>query len=168
MIDTCHPACLAGPDYDVIYPTKGASVCSFCGRPGTSAEPLAPLVLPAERGGIAVHPFFCHVDADWLVDWIRGTLVERGMISPEDPDLVQLVDTAEEAWAMLQGPMAEAEAQVTALVSEFLHDSHNFQPVNWDKDKEEEKTPADNGKPKKTASGGLQTGRKTMWKSRLC
>ncbi|KFC51904.1 hypothetical protein GY12_15960 [Micrococcus luteus] len=36
---------------------------------------------------------------DPLVDWIRGTLVERGMISPEDPDLFQLVDTAEEAVA---------------------------------------------------------------------
>ena len=34
-----------------------------------------------------------------LVDWIRGTLVERGMISPEDPDLFHLVDTAEEAVA---------------------------------------------------------------------
>ncbi len=26
----------------------------------------------------------------------------------------------------------------TSLVSEFLHNSHNFHPVNWDKDKEEE------------------------------
>jgi len=26
----------------------------------------------------------------------------------------------------------------TSLVSDFLHDSHNFHPVNWDKDKEEE------------------------------
>ena len=34
-----------------------------------------------------------------LVDWIRGTLVERGMISPEDPDLFHVVDTAEEAVA---------------------------------------------------------------------
>jgi hypothetical protein len=32
----------------------------------------------------------------------------------------------------------EKDEWKTSLVSEFLHNSHNFQPVNWDKDKEEE------------------------------
>ena len=45
-----------------------------------------------------------------LVDWIRGTLVERGMISPEDPDLVQLVDTAEEAVACVLCSAGRADA----------------------------------------------------------
>ena len=45
-----------------------------------------------------------------LVDWIRGTLVERGMISPEDPELVQLVDTAEEAVACVLRSAGRADA----------------------------------------------------------
>ncbi|RRD30597.1 TIGR00730 family Rossman fold protein [Actinomyces bowdenii] len=32
-----------------------------------------------------------------LLEWMRGTVVERGMISAQDPDLVQVVDTAQEA-----------------------------------------------------------------------
>jgi len=45
-----------------------------------------------------------------LVDWIRGTLVERGMISPEDPDLFHLVDTAEEAVACVLRSAGRADA----------------------------------------------------------
>ncbi|BDA65025.1 LOG family protein [Actinomyces capricornis] len=32
-----------------------------------------------------------------LLEWMRSTVVERGMISPQDPDLIQVVDTAQEA-----------------------------------------------------------------------
>ncbi len=32
-----------------------------------------------------------------LTDWIRGTLVSQGLISPDDPDLFTVVDTAQEA-----------------------------------------------------------------------
>ncbi|WP_186304498.1 TIGR00730 family Rossman fold protein [Kocuria palustris] len=32
-----------------------------------------------------------------LLEWIRGSLVEQGMISPGDPDLMHLTDSAEEA-----------------------------------------------------------------------
>lgn len=32
-----------------------------------------------------------------LLEWMRTAMVERGMISPEDPDLVTVVDTAEQA-----------------------------------------------------------------------
>ncbi|UVY83401.1 TIGR00730 family Rossman fold protein [Brachybacterium sp. NBEC-018] len=37
-----------------------------------------------------------------LIDWISTTLVERGMIAPTDPDLLRVVDTAEEALAVLR------------------------------------------------------------------
>ncbi len=40
------------------------------------------------------------------------------------------------AYAMPKNP--EKGKWKTSLVSEFLHNSHNFHPVNWDKDKEEE------------------------------
>ena len=36
-----------------------------------------------------------------LVDWMRTTLVARGVIAPTDMDLFQLVDTADEALAAL-------------------------------------------------------------------
>ena len=32
-----------------------------------------------------------------LIDWIKGTMLEEGNISPHDLDLIQIVDTAEEA-----------------------------------------------------------------------
>lgn len=34
-----------------------------------------------------------------ILDWLRGSLAERGLIASEDVDLVQVVDTAEEAVA---------------------------------------------------------------------
>lgn len=43
-----------------------------------------------------------------LVDWLRDTLAARGMISPEDVDLVTVVDTAEEAVAAVRA-VAEGE-----------------------------------------------------------
>ena len=36
-----------------------------------------------------------------LVDWIKNTLVTKGMISPEDLNLFHLVDTKEEVIAIL-------------------------------------------------------------------
>ena len=32
-----------------------------------------------------------------LIDWFKTTLIDEGMISPEDIDLIKVVDTAEEA-----------------------------------------------------------------------
>lgn len=37
-----------------------------------------------------------------LVKWVRTTLVEEGMINPEDVDLMPVVDTAEEAFAIIE------------------------------------------------------------------
>ena len=36
-----------------------------------------------------------------LDQWIRTVLIDRGLISPEDPDLYRIVDTAEEAVELL-------------------------------------------------------------------
>lgn len=43
-----------------------------------------------------------------LIDWVKDTLVARGMISPSDVDLLKVVDTAEEA-------VAEVEAGISIL-----------------------------------------------------
>jgi predicted Rossmann-fold nucleotide-binding protein len=32
-----------------------------------------------------------------MIEWIKGTLVAEGMVSEKDLDLIQVVDTAEEA-----------------------------------------------------------------------
>lgn len=45
-----------------------------------------------------------------LVDWIRGTLRESGMISPGDEELLALVDTAEEAVALVTAVQREAQS----------------------------------------------------------
>ncbi|AXK44676.1 TIGR00730 family Rossman fold protein [Brachybacterium saurashtrense] len=37
-----------------------------------------------------------------LLDWLRGTVVEGGMVSPADIDLLRVVDTAEEALEVLR------------------------------------------------------------------
>ena len=34
---------------------------------------------------------------DGLLEWVRSAMVERGMISATDPDLLHVVDGAEEA-----------------------------------------------------------------------
>lgn len=45
-----------------------------------------------------------------LVDWIRGTLAARGMISPEDVDLLTVVDTAQEAVDRIRATCGEPRA----------------------------------------------------------
>jgi len=45
-----------------------------------------------------------------LVEWIRGTLTARGMISPGDADLITVVDTAEEAVAHVSATCGGARA----------------------------------------------------------
>ncbi|SJN23039.1 hypothetical protein FM125_04425 [Micrococcus lylae] len=45
-----------------------------------------------------------------LVDWLRDTLAARGMISPEDLDLVSVVDTAQEAVAAVRAVAQEERA----------------------------------------------------------
>ncbi len=43
-----------------------------------------------------------------LLDWIRGTLLEGGFVSPDDPDLVALTDDPEEAVAIIEAFSSEA------------------------------------------------------------
>ena len=49
-----------------------------------------------------------------LVDWIRSTLVEAGTVSPEDPDLLHVVDTAEEAVELVVGTARRVRADAAA------------------------------------------------------
>ncbi|WP_019629765.1 TIGR00730 family Rossman fold protein [Actinomadura atramentaria] len=44
-----------------------------------------------------------------LLDWINGTLLTKGLISPDDPKLLHLVDTAEEAVQTVIDAHAQAE-----------------------------------------------------------
>ena len=42
-----------------------------------------------------------------LVEWIRDQVKTRGMISPNDIDMIQMVDNAQEAWAVLHVHLQE-------------------------------------------------------------
>lgn len=57
-----------------------------------------------------------------LLDWIRTTLVDAGTVSPEDPELLHVVDTAEEAVELVVGTArrvrADAAAQAAAEAAE--------------------------------------------------
>uniref|UniRef100_UPI0026E0DE2F LOG family protein n=1 Tax=Actinomyces radicidentis TaxID=111015 RepID=UPI0026E0DE2F len=57
-----------------------------------------------------------------LHDWIRTTLVDAGTVSPEDPELLHVVDTAEEAVELVVGTAkrvrADAAAQAAAEAAE--------------------------------------------------
>lgn len=67
---------------------------------GTLDELFEALTL-VQTGTVTRFPVVLVDSGFWgpVVDWIRGTLVERGMISPEDTDLIHVVETAEEAVA---------------------------------------------------------------------
>ncbi|MDO5065044.1 MAG: TIGR00730 family Rossman fold protein, partial [Actinomyces bowdenii] len=49
-----------------------------------------------------------------LLEWMRSTVVERGMISPEDPDLIQVVDTAQEAVDFVVGAARRLRGEQSA------------------------------------------------------
>ena len=51
-----------------------------------------------------------------LVDWIRGTVAERGMIGPGDADLLQLTDDPDEAVEIVVRHSVELRAQEEAAV----------------------------------------------------
>ena len=68
------------------------------GGMGTLDE-LFEAVTLVQTGKVSTFPIVLVGSAYWrgLVDWIRGTLVETGTISPGDVDLLPVVDTAQEA-----------------------------------------------------------------------
>ena len=51
--------------YRIIYPGAN-SLCSVCGRGPRKREPLTPLCLGGESGGLSVLPFFCHAAPSWV------------------------------------------------------------------------------------------------------
>ena len=68
------------------------------GGMGTLDE-LFEAVTLVQTGKVSTFPIVLVGSGYWrgLVDWIRGTLVETGTISPGDVDLLPVVDTAQEA-----------------------------------------------------------------------
>ena len=69
---------------------------------GTLDELFEALTL-VQTGTITRFPIVLVGSAFWggLLEWIRTTLVERGVIAPADVDLFTVVDTADEALAAL-------------------------------------------------------------------
>ncbi|WP_423125861.1 TIGR00730 family Rossman fold protein [Kocuria palustris] len=65
---------------------------------GTLDELFECLTL-VQTGKVTRFPVVLMGVAFWtpVLEWIRGSLVEQGMVSPDDPDLVRLTDSAEEA-----------------------------------------------------------------------
>ena len=68
------------------------------GGMGTLDE-LFEAVTLVQTGKVSSFPIVLVGSAYWggLVDWIRGTVLDTGTISPEDLDLLPVVDTAREA-----------------------------------------------------------------------
>ena len=65
---------------------------------GTLDELFEAMVL-VQTGKVTSFPIVLVGSRFWgpLADWLRNTLIVEGMISPEDMDLIQITDTAEEA-----------------------------------------------------------------------
>ncbi|EHJ46759.1 Conserved hypothetical protein CHP00730 [Solidesulfovibrio carbinoliphilus subsp. oakridgensis] len=70
---------------------------------GTLDEVSEALVLIQTRR-IKPFPIVFLGSAFWggLIDWFKGTLLERGFVSPDDMELITVVDTAEEAVAFIR------------------------------------------------------------------
>ena len=64
-----------------------------------SLDELFEVATLVQNGKIDKRPIILVGKEFWtgLIDWINGSLLVRGMISPGDPDLLHLVDTAEQA-----------------------------------------------------------------------
>ena len=86
---------------------------------GTLDELFEALTL-VQTGTITRFPIVLVGTEFWggLVDWMRTTLVGRGVISPTDMDLFQLVDTADEALAALAPGLPGAAAAAESSTEE--------------------------------------------------
>jgi uncharacterized protein (TIGR00730 family) len=63
-----------------------------------------------------------------LLDWVRGPVMERGLVGPTDHELIQLVDTAEEAVKIVVDRGAElrqAEAAAVAATAAAQRESQD-------------------------------------------
>lgn len=86
---------------------------------GTLDELFEALTL-VQTGTITRFPIVLVGTEFWggLVDWMRTTLVGRGVIAPTDMDLFQLVDTAEEALAALAPGLSPDESAAAEAPAE--------------------------------------------------
>lgn len=80
---------------------------------GTLDELFEAMVL-VQTSKVTQFPIVLMDSAFWspLLDWIRNTMVEEGLVSPGDIDIVQLADTPEEAVALVMA--GEAGTKVAA------------------------------------------------------
>ena len=85
------------------------------GGMGTLDE-LFEAVTLVQTGKVSTFPIVLVGSGYWrgLVDWIRGTLVETGTISPGDVDLLPVVDTAREAVDYVVGGARRLHAEESA------------------------------------------------------
>lgn len=74
---------------------------------GTLDELFEAMVL-VQTGKVSQFPIVLVDREFWgpLVDWVRQTMVEQGLVSPGDMDIVSLVDTAEEAVELVMAGQA--------------------------------------------------------------
>ncbi|MBP2413550.1 uncharacterized protein (TIGR00730 family) [Arthrobacter stackebrandtii] len=77
---------------------------------GTLDELFEAMVL-VQTSKVSQFPIVLVDKAFWgpLMDWLRDTMVEQGLVSPGDLDIVQLVDTAEEAVELVMAGQAGAK-----------------------------------------------------------
>ena len=83
----------------------------FPGGFGTIDELFEALTL-VQTGKVTIFPIILVGSAYWsgLVEWLRSTMRADGKISPQDLDLIHVIDTAEEAVALIQAAEHERAA----------------------------------------------------------
>lgn len=95
--------------YEHFAPRKMAFVshsCAFAVYPGGfgTLDELFEVLTLVQTGKSGARPVVL-VDRNYwtgLVEWIRDQVKTRGMINPDDIDLLQVVDNAQEAWAVIE------------------------------------------------------------------
>ena len=100
--------------YEHFAPRKMAFVshsCAFAVYPGGfgTLDELFEVLTLVQTGKSGTRPVVLVGRSYWsgLVEWIRDQVKTRGMISPNDIDMIQMVDNAQEAWAVLHVHLQE-------------------------------------------------------------
>lgn len=91
-------------DFDYFFVRKvsflkySTAIIVYPGGFGTLDE-LSEVLTMVQTGKINLIPIIFVNRKFWsgLIKWFKTTLIDEGMISPEDMDLIEVVDTAEEA-----------------------------------------------------------------------
>jgi len=101
---------------------------------GTLDELFEAMVL-VQTGKVTSFPIVLVGSRFWgpLVDWLRETLMNEGMISPEDMDLIQITDTAEEAVDLvLSGLRGDIEERRGGMFGSAEEDEEVWSPEKAD------------------------------------